>query len=676
MPKVVISYRRADSDAIAGRIRDRLAHYFGEESIFMDVDSIPFGTDFRDYVRDALFDSDVLVAVVGPKWLGPAEGAHLRIKEENDPIRIEVETALNRGISVIPVLVNGGVMPKPSELPVALENFAFRNAAEVDSGRDFHPHMDRLIRSIEQILRLKGQQVSGRAVGSPAAAGEPSSAQAAPVVPTRPPEAPPAPAQPAYAAAPVGPANVSAPAATAPPVAKPKRGGAVIALSAAGGAAIAAALAYIAIEFYGKSAPPIDPEPPVIAQPKPPVVTRPPSGPPILAGCPGTPAFRDDFKTVDPGWDLGKNAYHVDGQLAVKAPADTALAVLYPSLVYKNANICLDVKTPPAMNSPNYGGGLLFWSTGYANYYRILLTVDGRYQIARRVDGNVRIITPFTKFDGLKQGYGVVNRIKVTTAGNVAAIYFNDRKVLDLKGQPPRSGGSVGVYGGSEKDQANEWRFVDIAVVERPPSETIAVPPPEAAVKAMLTECKLAPDALFADDFKVPNPSWNGLEDDEVYYANGRLVIKAQENKVGRVLNLGLIYKDISICADLTSPAQMKAENDTAGGIIFWASGFTNNYYARIYPDGSYSINRIVDSSYLTVAPKTEAHAVNKGPGAPNRLKVVLNGNVGTLYINDVKIREFRGQPPPDGSSIGLYADSEAKNRAEWQFSGIVVTGP
>lgn len=114
MRKIIISYRRADSDAIAGRIKDRLASHFGESSIFMDIDSIPFGTDFRDYIRDALFDSDVLVAVVGPKWLGPGKGAHLRIKEENDPIRIEVETALDRGIAVIPVLVNGALMPKPA----------------------------------------------------------------------------------------------------------------------------------------------------------------------------------------------------------------------------------------------------------------------------------------------------------------------------------------------------------------------------------------------------------------------------------------------------------------------------------------------------------------------------------------------------------------------------------
>src|SRR5436309_381601 len=53
MPKIVISYRRADSDAIAGRIRDRLANYYGDQSVFMDIDNIPFGIDFRDHLQAA-----------------------------------------------------------------------------------------------------------------------------------------------------------------------------------------------------------------------------------------------------------------------------------------------------------------------------------------------------------------------------------------------------------------------------------------------------------------------------------------------------------------------------------------------------------------------------------------------------------------------------------------------
>lgn len=39
-PKLFISYRRADSASIAGRIYDQLAAYFGREALFKDVDSI------------------------------------------------------------------------------------------------------------------------------------------------------------------------------------------------------------------------------------------------------------------------------------------------------------------------------------------------------------------------------------------------------------------------------------------------------------------------------------------------------------------------------------------------------------------------------------------------------------------------------------------------------------
>jgi Polyglycine hydrolase-like, structural repeat/TIR domain len=156
MPKITISYRRADSDAIAGRIRDRLARHYGDRAVFMDIDSIPFGIDFREHIQSELANNDVLVAVIGPNWLGAGEGGRLRIAEETDPVRIEVETALARKIPVIPVLVQGAAMPRPDELPDTMKSFAFHNAAQVDTGRDFHPHVDRLIRSMDRILQGKG----------------------------------------------------------------------------------------------------------------------------------------------------------------------------------------------------------------------------------------------------------------------------------------------------------------------------------------------------------------------------------------------------------------------------------------------------------------------------------------------------------------------------------------
>ena len=150
--KIILSYRRSDSDVITGRIRDNLASRYGEDAVFMDIDSIPLGFDYRKQIKDALLENKIFIAVIGPKWLG-GKGKDARINEETDPVRIEVETALQQGSPVVPVLVSGAMMPKATELPPSLQNLCYLNAAEVDGGRDFHQHMDRLIRAIDQILK-------------------------------------------------------------------------------------------------------------------------------------------------------------------------------------------------------------------------------------------------------------------------------------------------------------------------------------------------------------------------------------------------------------------------------------------------------------------------------------------------------------------------------------------
>jgi hypothetical protein len=155
MSKIVVSYRRSDSQAIAGRIVDRLIAQFGEQSVFMDVDNIPFGIDFRQHIQSALSQAAVLVAVVGPDWMGAGPDGGSRIQEEDDPVRVEIETALRQEMLVIPVLVDGASMPKAAALPDSLKSFAFLNAAPVDVGRDFRPHVDRLIQSIDEVVARK-----------------------------------------------------------------------------------------------------------------------------------------------------------------------------------------------------------------------------------------------------------------------------------------------------------------------------------------------------------------------------------------------------------------------------------------------------------------------------------------------------------------------------------------
>ena len=152
-PKIIVSYRRTDS-AMAGRIFDRLVQRFGKKSLFIDIDNIPFGGDFRKHIDDALKSSDLLIALVGPRWIG-GEGKDAKITRDADPVRVEIETALKQNVPVLPVLLDEARMPEPSELPENIREFAYRNAAEVESGRDFDIHVDRLIKAVEQILGAK-----------------------------------------------------------------------------------------------------------------------------------------------------------------------------------------------------------------------------------------------------------------------------------------------------------------------------------------------------------------------------------------------------------------------------------------------------------------------------------------------------------------------------------------
>jgi hypothetical protein len=170
MPTIAISYRRADSAGTSGRIFDRLVAHYGDGSIFMDVDDIPFGVDFRDHIRDVLSKSDLVLAVIGPRWF--SDGNENRINDDKDPVRVEIQTAFERQIPLIPVLVDGARMPSADHLPDGLKDLAFRNAAEVAPGRDFRVHIDRLIRSIDKLIA--GRSGLGQSPGKDVGAPEPS----------------------------------------------------------------------------------------------------------------------------------------------------------------------------------------------------------------------------------------------------------------------------------------------------------------------------------------------------------------------------------------------------------------------------------------------------------------------------------------------------------------------
>src|SRR5215831_5962039 len=121
MVKSFISYRRADAAQVTGRIYDKLVGIYGYDNVFKDVDSIPFGTDFRHVIEDSLGKCAVLLAVVGPTWLTATDENGLRrIDNPRDYVRMEIEFALKHNTLVIPLLVGDATMPRADHLPESL----------------------------------------------------------------------------------------------------------------------------------------------------------------------------------------------------------------------------------------------------------------------------------------------------------------------------------------------------------------------------------------------------------------------------------------------------------------------------------------------------------------------------------------------------------------------------
>jgi hypothetical protein len=143
--KVFISYRRHDAKYPAQRIYDAFCRVLSRDSVFMDVDSIPPGADFVEFLEGWVEKCEILVALIGRDW-----ASRKRLQNDNDFVRIEIRAALKRGIPVVPVLLDGTPMPKQERLPDDLKKFVRRQAEYVDF-RTFNADVKRLIKRLARI---------------------------------------------------------------------------------------------------------------------------------------------------------------------------------------------------------------------------------------------------------------------------------------------------------------------------------------------------------------------------------------------------------------------------------------------------------------------------------------------------------------------------------------------
>ena len=161
--RIFMSYRREDTAYPACWLYDRLAGHFARSQVFKDIDSIELGDDFVEVITTAVGSCDVLLALIGDRWLTvTGQDGRRRLDNRDDFVRLEIEAALARDVRVIPILVEGARMPRADELPASLSKLARRHALELSPSR-FDVDTGRLLRVLERTITEAQEQARKQA---------------------------------------------------------------------------------------------------------------------------------------------------------------------------------------------------------------------------------------------------------------------------------------------------------------------------------------------------------------------------------------------------------------------------------------------------------------------------------------------------------------------------------
>jgi hypothetical protein len=150
--RVFLCYRRQDTQGHTGRLRDRLATVYGTDAVFMDVDDIPHGVDFVDYVESILSTVGLMVVLIGPLWTTIQDRKGRRkLEQPDDLVRAEIAAALKREIPIIPVLVEDATMPDSEDVPEEIRGLTRRNAIEL-THRRWDSDVQRVLNAVNNFM--------------------------------------------------------------------------------------------------------------------------------------------------------------------------------------------------------------------------------------------------------------------------------------------------------------------------------------------------------------------------------------------------------------------------------------------------------------------------------------------------------------------------------------------
>ena len=119
--EIFISYRRLDSAIFSQWLATQLQAAYGLGSVFIDTETIRDADAWSAKISSSLNTASVFIVVIGKDWLSiKDEFERRRIDLPDDWVRREMETALQAGKIIIPLLIEGAALPSREALPPSL----------------------------------------------------------------------------------------------------------------------------------------------------------------------------------------------------------------------------------------------------------------------------------------------------------------------------------------------------------------------------------------------------------------------------------------------------------------------------------------------------------------------------------------------------------------------------
>jgi hypothetical protein len=159
MPGVFVNYRTGDGEWAAALVKRELSARFGADQVFYASQSIRLGEDFSREILSGLRRCEVLLALIGPRWVAAVDREGVRrLDKADDWVRREITEAFQCGLRVIPVLMDGIDPLTEADLPDALKRLArcqYLRIHHRSDDLDLPRLVDELVELVPELLTAK-----------------------------------------------------------------------------------------------------------------------------------------------------------------------------------------------------------------------------------------------------------------------------------------------------------------------------------------------------------------------------------------------------------------------------------------------------------------------------------------------------------------------------------------